>query len=279
MAVVIDVAQVARRIEYKPLDANPEEMTRRAAAGEGVIAASSLAAIRGFKKGSIMEISAPGGILWLPILGTRVDFSDQQGAFVMDRSIYQRYWKDDTFNLMRLYVKEGYDPEQVRKQILDRFGGNRKLFVYTNPAIRELISRTTGQWFGMTYVQLIVSLIVAVMGIVNTLTVSITDRRRELGVLRAVGGLRQQIRYTIWLEAGAIGVIGVVLGCMAGAMTLYYNLAMVAGDVAGLRVDYLYPFPFAAALFPVIAATAFLASLWPAESAVRSSLVESLEYE
>ena len=64
----------------------------------------------------------------------------------------------------------------------------------------------------MTYMQVFVAVVVALLGIVNTLTVSITDRRRELGVLRAVGGLRHQIRDTVWMEALAIGFIGLVLG-------------------------------------------------------------------
>ena len=45
------------------------------------------------------------------------------------------------------------------------------------------------QWFALTYNQIAVAILVAVLGIVNTLTVSITDRRRELGVMQAVGGL------------------------------------------------------------------------------------------
>ncbi len=49
--------------------------------------------------------------------------------------------------------------------------------------------------------QIAVAVLVAVLGIVNALTVSITDRRRELGVLQAVGALRQQIRHTVWMEA------------------------------------------------------------------------------
>ena len=65
---------------------------------------------------------------------------------------------------------------------------------------------------------------VAILGIVNTLTVSIADRRRELGVLRAVGGLRHQIRGTIWLEALAVGAIGLILGLTLGAVNLYYQL-------------------------------------------------------
>ena len=71
--------------------------------------------------------------------------------------------------------------------------------------------------------QIAVAVLVAVLGIVNALTVSITDRRRELGVLRAVGGLRRQIRGTVWMEALGVGVIGLVLGLALGAVQLYYT--------------------------------------------------------
>ena len=71
--------------------------------------------------------------------------------------------------------------------------------------------------------QIAVAVLVAVLGIVNALTVSITDRRRELGVLQAVGGLRRQIRHTVWMEALASALIGLVLGLALGAVQLYYT--------------------------------------------------------
>jgi putative ABC transport system permease protein len=137
----------------------------------------------------------------------------------------------------------------------------------------------TDQWFGITYVQIAVAVIVAILGIVNTLTVSITDRRRELGVLRAVGGLRSQIRRTVWMEALAIATIGVILGLAVGGAQLYYSLEVSRRDLAGLRLNYEYPFTIAAWLFPAMLAAAFVSALGPAESAVRGSLVEALEYE
>jgi cell division protein FtsX len=73
----------------------------------------------------------------------------------------------------------------------------------------------TDQWFGLTYVQIAVAVLVAILGIVNSLTVSITDRRRELGILQAVGALRKQIRRTIYLEAFCTVLIGLVLGLHA----------------------------------------------------------------
>ena len=127
--------------------------------------------------------------------------------------------------------------------------------------------------------QIAVAVLVAILGIVNTLTVSITDRRRELGVLQAVGGLRGQIRRTIWLEALSIGALGLTLGFALGALNLYYILQIVDQDIAGMRLDYAFPVSTAFALVPTILGAAFIAAIWPAESAVHGSLVEALEYE
>src|SRR6185312_543690 len=90
-------------------------------------------------------------------------------------------------------------------------------------------------------VQIAVAVLVAILGIVNTLTVSITDRRRELGVLQAVGGLHGQVRRTIWIEALSIGGLGLILGFALGAINLYYVLQIVHRDVAGMRFDYQFP--------------------------------------
>ncbi len=193
--------------------------------------------------------------------------------------MFIRAWNDDSANIFRIYVKPGADEAQVRRAILEAYGSQQRLFVLTNQDVRRFISQVTDQWFGLTYVQIAVAVLVAVLGIVNALTVSITDRRRELGVLQAVGGLRRQVRHTIWMEAVAIGAIGLAMGLALGAIQLYYSLEICRRDIIGIDLGYAYPFGVAAALAPVILGAALLAALGPAESAVRGSLVEALEYE
>jgi putative ABC transport system permease protein len=127
--------------------------------------------------------------------------------------------------------------------------------------------------------QIWIAVLVAVLGIVNSLTITITDRRRELGILQAVGALRWQVRATIWMEAVCIALVGIVLGLALGAMHLYFTLEVSYRDYPGLRFDYMYPFGVALLLFPVILGAALVAALGPAESTVRGSLVEALEYE
>ncbi len=184
-----------------------------------------------------VDIPSPSGVLHLPIAGIVTDYSDEQGSMLVDRALYKRYWNDSTVNIFRIYLAPGAAEADVKRRILEQFGNQRRLFVLTNREVRRYILRLTDQWFGITYVQIAVAVLVAVLGIVNTLTVSITDRRRELGVLQAVGGLRNQIRGTIWLEALAVGAVGLILGLALGALQLYYSLQISAEDMAGLRLE------------------------------------------
>jgi ABC-type lipoprotein release transport system permease subunit len=69
------------------------------------------------------------------------------------------------------------------------------------------------------------------------------------------------------------------MGVALGAVMLWFNIYIMRLDTFGYRFDYIFPAGFAALLLPIILAAAFLASLGPAESAVRGSLVEALEYE
>ena len=160
---------------------------------------------------------------------------------MISRDLYDRYWNDDSVNIFRLYLRPGANDATVRQAILNRYGSEQRLFVLTNRDLRSYVSRVTDQWFGLTYVQIAVAVLVAILGIVNALTVSITDRRRELGVLRAVGGLRRQIRGTVWMEALSVGFIGLMLGLALGAIQLWYSVEIARRDLLGIDIAYVYP--------------------------------------
>jgi putative ABC transport system permease protein len=254
-------------------------MDRLAAEGKGVVLAENLAALTKMKLGDTFELPAPAGMLRLPVVGIIRDLSNQLGTVFIDRKVYIPLWEDETIDIFRIYAKPGFTGEQLRENIVEHVGKQRHMIITLNREIVKVVDEIMNQWFGMTYLQVLVAVAVAVLGIVNTLTVSITDRRRELGVLRAVGGLRRQIRHTIWMEAFTIGLIGLILGLVTGAINLYYELQAVQVDLTGLTIAYRFPFTIALLLLPVILGAAFASAILPAESAVRSSLVEALEYE
>jgi putative ABC transport system permease protein len=275
MLVAIDLHKVGGTSRLPIVSGSYEQAVR----GEGVVISDNFALMRGYSLGDTLAIPTPKGLLRLPVTGIVIDFSDQMGSVFLEHTVYVKWWNDDRFNIFRVFVEPAASREEVRHRILNQFAAGRRLFVMTNEELRSYIMKITDQWFGITYVQIAVAVLVAILGIVNSLTVSIADRRRELGVLQAVGGLRNQVRHTIWLEALAIGVIGLALGLMLGAVQLFYSLEVARRDLAGMRLDYTYPVEIAVMLLPAILGSAFIAAIGPAESAVRGSLVEALEYE
>jgi putative ABC transport system permease protein len=275
----IEMANTHRRSRRQALEGNLDEMFGEAARGRGLIVSESFTSLYGLHRGDTITLSSPTGDLRLPILGVIREYGDQQGALFIDYSIFAERWQDDSVDIFRVYVEPGVAPEQVKTNILSTFSTERRIFVLENADVREYVSGLTGQWFSMSYAQLGVAILVAILGIVNSMTVSVTDRKRELGILRAVGGVRRQVRLAIWMEALGVGLVSLVLGLGVGAMHLYGSLEMTARDFPGLRFDYMYPYAVAAVLVPVILGTAILGALAPAESAVRSPLVEALEYE
>ena len=279
LLVAVDVKTLAETSPRAPVAGDRDEMYRLAAAGRGVIVSDTLAQLQHLKLGEVIDVNAPDGVLHLRVAGIVVDYSDQQGAILIDRRVFIEHWHDDSLNAVGVFLKPGARESDVRQRILNAYAGRREVFVMTNGELRSYILRITDQWFGLTSVQIAVAVLVAILGIVNTLTVSITDRRRELGMLQAVGGLHGQVRRTVWMEAVTVAVLGLILGFSLGAVNLYYVLQIVQRDVAGIRLAYEFPSMTALELVPAILAAAFIAAIWPAESVVRGSLIEALEYE
>ncbi|MCX6538253.1 MAG: ABC transporter permease [Acidobacteria bacterium] len=278
LLIAVEAHSLGRRVR-RPVVEGPANMYELAGAGKGVILSEILARLHHFHAGDTMELASPTGLHRMPVIGIVVDWSDEGGAILMDRATYISWWRDDTVSIFRVYTKPGVAPMDVRQRIIDRFAGTRRFFVLTNAEVRAFIMKVTDQWNALAYALIAIAVLIAILGIVNTLTASIIDRRRELGVLRAVGGLRNQVRYTIWIEAQAIALVGLVLGGACGSVMLKYVLVMTERDIAGTALPYTFPVGIAAMLVPIMLVSAFVAALWPAESAVRGSLAEALEYE
>jgi putative ABC transport system permease protein len=119
---------------------------------------------------------------------------------------------------------------------------------------------------GILYALLALAIVIAVLGIINTLALSVVERRREIGMLRAVGMVRAQLRRTIYLESLLIAVFGAILGVVLG-------LCFGALFVHTLRTEGLdkiqIPFGQAVLFLVVSAVVGVLAALWPAGRAAR----------
>ena len=279
MVAALEMTSVRETGRQRPIAGDRDTMFREAAAGRGVIVSGNLAESQALYLGERVDLPAPDGMIRLPIVGILPDYTDQQGTIFVDRSVFTKFWRDDSVSDFRVFVAPGEDVSTVRRRILERYSGERHVFVLTNSEARDYVLRIADRWFGLVNLQVGVAVMVAILGIVNALTVSITDRRREFGVLKAIGAVRGQIRRLIWLEAISVAAVGLVLGAVLGAVMLTYLLEVIRYDAFGLNLDYRYPIGTVAMLVPILLIAAVIAAIWPSEMAVRGSLVEALEYE
>jgi putative ABC transport system permease protein len=130
--------------------------------------------------------------------------------------------------------------------------------------------------FGLFDALALVAVIVAALGIVNTLTMSVAERVREIGVLRAAGMTRRQVWRSVVVEAGLTGVVGALCGIAAGIVIGGLMVVLAGGrlDVAlGL------PWPPIAAAFCLGVVLAMLAAAYPARLASRISIVRAVGFE
>jgi putative ABC transport system permease protein len=126
---------------------------------------------------------------------------------------------------------------------------------------------------GLLYGLLGLAIVIAILGIINTLALSVVERRREIGMLRAVGMQRKQVRRTIYVESLLIAVFGAVLGLGLG---LAYG-SMFTHTLRGQGLDTLsVPWGQAVGFLVVAGVVGVLAALWPGSRAARTRPLEAI---
>ena len=143
--------------------------------------------------------------------------------------------------------------------------------------VRGAIGDALGQVFGLFDALAVVAVLVAALGIVNTLTMNVVERVREIGVLRATGMTRSQVWRMVVIEAGVLGVIGAVLGCLAGLGAGAALIALTGGGVGAAGLEVPWATMGLAAAFGI--AIAMLAAYYPARLASGLSIVRAVQFE
>ncbi len=142
--------------------------------------------------------------------------------------------------------------------------------------IEGAISDALGRIFGLFDALAAVAVLIAALGIVNTLTMNVIERVREIGILRAAGMTRGQVWRSVVVEAGVLGLAGALLGIALG---LVVGASMVV--LSGGRFDVASGIPWSIIGLALVlgVAVAMLAAAYPARIASRLSIVRAVQYE
>lgn len=160
-------------------------------------------------------------------------------------------------------------------QIVDRRYPN--LAVLSNDELKSKVESQVNQQFAIFYAIVGVAIFASLFGIVNTLTMSVIERTREIGVLRALGASRWQVRRSIADESVVIGLIGALLGIAVGAGLGYALLKGLSSGIPG--VEYRPPVSTMVAVAVAGVALGLLAAVLPARRAARLDVIRAISYE
>ena len=142
--------------------------------------------------------------------------------------------------------------------------------------IAGAVDAALGRVFGLFDALAIVAVVVAALGIVNTLTMNVLERVREIGVLRAAGMTTRQVRRTVVVEAGILGVVGSILGIATGLIAGALMVGL-GGAAPGFTLS--LPWPSIALAAALGVGLSMLAAWYPAGLASRLAIVRAVQRE
>ena len=248
-------------------------------AGEGAVVSDRFRELYGVGEGDILPLPTPDGVYEIPVVDEVPSFAWERGLITISHEmLHQKYGRSGVSDYMITLVP-GADRDDIRRR-LEAFGERSPLPVYVTSgteylaAIYATVDQINALFGSMTWV--VVG--AAALAIVNALLISVVERKRELGIMRALGTSRKRLRRMVSLEAAAIGLVGGIAGALVG-FVLHRG---IMGDVAarsGLPINYFfYPRP-AIIAFVVGMAIAVAASLFPARRAGNVNIIEAIGYE
>lgn len=245
---------------------------------ENAVVSESFASNFGYKLGDRVAFDTPTGPRSFPIVGIVRDFASTIGSVVLDRAVYLKYWQDERVTFFEVAVAPGQDPLAVKQRILDQYGQPYHLVLVTTQQLRDEATALIESLFSLVYAVELIAITVAVLGVLNTLLVSILDRLREIGILRAIGTTRGQTAGTVLIEAGLVGVLGSLLGAVLG-VGLAFVLIRITEASAGFTLSIAYPLGAVAVALALLVVVAIAAGYLPARQAARVDIIQALEWE
>ena len=276
--IATDVSEFVKRSRITPVERSAAEMERGLLRGE-VTVSENFSRLYGVHAGDHIVLGAKDGPAEFTVAGVMVDYTSDHGSVVMDRATFIERFNDTRVDTFELHLSPGVSPEKVRAQINEQLSERFDLFVLTNREFRNEFVKAVDKIFALMRVLELVTLTVAALGMLTAVLANVLDRVREIGVLRALGMLRAQVRKMVVIEATLTGLIGTLAGALVGVAVGYVLLRHITMVQIGWYLPYRVPFGSIIELALVTVPISALAGFYPARHAAQLRVTDALDYE
>ncbi len=280
MILALDARRyVQANVERQPPLADLDKYRRLVQPGTALVS-ENFAALYGVRPGDTIALPCAGGPLSLRVVGKVVDFSCSRGVVMVDRTCSSAITGVPGVDVFSVTIPPGTDRDRFARIIAQApWATEQALVVVPRETLRTHILGMVGRLYGVAYVQEAVAALVASLGVAMALLISVLQRRRELGLLRAIGATPSQALAVVLAEAGLMAIVGIAFGLLIGTALEWYVLRVVLLEETGFLFPVRFPWVHATAVAVLAFAGALVAGLGPALRASRLPIPEAIAYE
>ncbi|MEV6180742.1 ABC transporter permease [Streptomyces sp. NPDC052016] len=244
--------------------------------GTDVVVDRDRAESLGWKAGSSFTVAYEDGKKQRLTVAGVYEGNELISGILLDNATLAPHVTDPTD--MQVMVKTSGGASDATKDRLEKaLGSNPAISVQSKQDISEEIAQMFTLMLNMLYGLLAMAVIVAVLGVINTLAMSVFERSQEIGMLRAIGLDRRSVKRMVRLESLVISLFGGVLGIGLG---VFFGWA--AGELLATKMatyELVLPWGRMTVFLALAAAVGVLAALWPARRAARLNMLAAIKSE
>ena len=233
----------------------------------------------GLGKGDRLELMTPAGKQSFRINDVFASYSTTSGFLYLDRKWLKKYWGLDDATQISVYVKDGVEVEEFIRKLRERLSTDYTLEVMNNHELRMKIMGIFNKTFAITYAIELISILVSLIGVVNTLLALVFERKREISIMRYIGASWKQIRQIFVLSAGFIGIAGIFLGSLMGPMMSMVFIYVVNKISFGWYIQFHVPYLYLSVVLLLLFLTTLAAGLLPSKVAQKIDPKRFISFE
>jgi putative ABC transport system permease protein len=248
------------------------------AAGRAVIINGLFATKNNVKIGDTLSLATAEGTRDYRVVGVGTDILNAKlnTGYISQANLASDFHQTNDLMLMVRKSPE-VDTIQVRVALEKLVKGFPAFTLFAYTEWRNLLIDTVGGAMGFFYLLLAALTLPSLIALINTLAINVIERTREIGMIRAVGGTRRQVRRMILAESLLLAAAGTGFGILAG-IWLGYSIVS-AMSIAGIVMPYSFPAVGILAAIAIGLIFGVLASTIPAQQAAKLDIIAALHYE
>ena len=241
---------------------------------DGVLVEKDTATKGDFKVGDKLAITGPSGNTTLTVRGIYKDNALLEGI-TMTAAPFDRIVDQKRVSSVLVKVDKGDSVPAVQKRVSKAIAAFPEARARSQKELKKENADQVNQLLGLFYALLAMSVIISAFGIVNTLTLAIFERTRELGLLRAVGMTRRDVRRMVRYESVITAVFGALLGLVLGVFFAFVVIQALSGE----GISFSLPIGQIVTLLIFAIVVGVVAAIFPARRASRLDVLRAIAYE